>query len=100
MLGAMEPEFLQADGQVVHTDPSVPVHVQDLEQDLEAMLLLGAATHHADMQLVFRRWDHSTNPNINPAAWVREPILVRAALTQHIPQDGRGERALLVHHAK
>lgn len=83
MLGAMEPEFLQADSQVIHTDSSVSVHVQDLEQDLEAMLLL------ADMRFVFGQ---RINPNINttnPAAWVGKAILLRAALTQHTAQNRR-----------
>lgn len=102
VLGAMEPEFLQADGQVIHTDSSVSVHVQDLEQDLEAMLLLGAAAHGADMRLVFRRRDQSTNTDVNaanPAAWVGKPILLGAALAQHTAQNRRDKRALLVHHA-
>lgn len=109
VLCAMEPQFLQTDGQVVHTDPSVSVHVQDLEEDLEAMLLLGPATHCAHVRLVFRRMEQSVNTNTpklttisptDPTAWVWEPILLRAALAKHIAHNRRDERALLVHHAK
>lgn len=99
----MEPEFLQADGEVIHTDSSVSVYVQDLEQDFKAMLLLRAATYDADMRLVFCRRDQCTNTDINttnPAAWVGKAILLRAALAQHIAQNRRDKRALLVHRAE
>ncbi|TNN29130.1 hypothetical protein EYF80_060721 [Liparis tanakae] len=40
---AMHAELLQPDAQVVDADASIPVHVQDLEQPLQPVLLLGAS---------------------------------------------------------
>lgn len=49
MFSAMDAQLFQSDGQVVDTDTSVSVDIQDLEEHLEAVLLLGSAAHRAVM---------------------------------------------------
>ena len=39
VLGPVDSEFFETDGQVVYTDPSVPVHIQDLKEHFQPMLL-------------------------------------------------------------
>lgn len=40
----MYPEFLQPDGQVVEADASIPVDIEDLEEHLESLVVLGTST--------------------------------------------------------
>lgn len=50
MFSAMDAQLFQSDGQVVDTDTSVFVDIQDLEEHLEPVLLLGSAAHRAVMR--------------------------------------------------
>lgn len=47
MFSAMDAQLFQSDGQVVDTDSSVSVDIQDLEEHLESVLLLGSPAHRA-----------------------------------------------------
>lgn len=46
-LSAMNPQFLEPNGQVVDADAPITIHVQDLKQHFQSMVLLGSTTKFA-----------------------------------------------------
>lgn len=86
VFGSVDPQFLQSDGQVVHTDPSVPVHVQDLEQNLQPVVLVQTATHLTRWIFVVLRGSGSRRGLCGPA------------LAEHPAQHAGKNRTLRVDH--
>ncbi len=94
MFSAMDSQLFQSDGQVVDTDASVSVDIQDLEEHLEPMLLLGSAAHRtvirgvAGLIMAVLGWrcraaqSPTTTTAASPSTGVRALIL-RAALAEN-----------------
>lgn len=102
MFSAMEPQLFQSDGQIVDTDASVSVDIQDLEEHLEPMLLLGSAAHRtvirgvAGFIMAVLGWrcraaqSPTTTASASPSPGVRALIL-RAALAENTAEQRRDE---------
>lgn len=101
MFSAMEPQLFQSDGQIVDTDASVSVDIQDLEEHLEPMLLLGSAAHRTVIRGVAgfimavlgwrcRAAQSPTTTTASPSTGVRALIL-RAALAENTAEQRRDE---------
>lgn len=117
VFGAMYPEFFQPHRQVVDTDASVAVHVQDSEQHFESVLLLRPSTCvmwigrltvirvPAGVYGLAGDWGRRGSwrgvfgmPASAAAAGVDPRVgLVWSALTENITEQGGHQRALLVH---
>ncbi len=108
MFSAMDPQLFQSDGQVVDTDASVSVDIQDLEEHLEPMLLLGSAAHRtvirgvAGLIMAVLGWrcraaqSPTTNTAASPSTGVRALIL-RAALAENTAKQRRHEWSPRMH---
>lgn len=109
MLGAMDAQLFQSDGEVVDTDASVSVDIQDLEEHFEPMLLLGSAAHRAVMRgvagLIMAVLGEcccggqcgAQSPATTTASGVRALMLLRAALAENTTEQRRDERSPLMH---
>lgn len=56
MFCAMDSQFLQPNGQVVDTDASITINIQDLEKNLEPVLLVSTSTEGTRLHQLWRGW--------------------------------------------
>lgn len=91
MFSAVDAQFFQSDSQVVDTDASISVHIQDLEEHLQPMLLLGSAADRALMRgvaglimaVLGDRYCGQRGAQSPATPGVRALILLWAALTEN-----------------
>lgn len=105
MFSAMNAELFQPYGQVVDTDASIPVDVQDLEKHFQPVLLIGTPADRAVMRGVAGLIVAVLGVRRRGMCWAQSPATtsrIRAlklwsALTEDTTEQRRDERPSLMH---